>query len=409
MRQRGDVRGRGTGRCRKRLVTSDAVGHAARLRGPAAPPATWSGPITITQGGTYSGSWESTSASTPAVRVATSAPVTITGRVRNLAGGGLIDSPFGTGARVTIDHVSLYGGNGRGIEVENFNSLEVTNCTFDKTSGTYALNPLPGARVYIARNKVRNIQAGAGGKLAHAFQFNRVQGASSFVVEWNEVINTYGQSAEEDGISLYRSAGSTVRNNYLQGGYPASSSMSYTGTGILTDDIGSSSNTFHDNHVVGWTNVGIGITAGSGSVIRNNRVISDGRLDNGVTGVGRATHGHRHLESLQRSRLRKQPRVRQRGRVDGSQPAHTRRLVGSRRGEQRRRREHAAPRSDRQHDRGPGVQPVAREGRRKRHSARRVKPLIDGRHAPPNGVMIAPELALGRLDDSRSWGGRRAS
>ena len=37
----------------------------------------WSGPIVITEGGTYSGNWQSTDAKTPAVTVATTAPVTI--------------------------------------------------------------------------------------------------------------------------------------------------------------------------------------------------------------------------------------------------------------------------------------------------------------------------------------------
>src|SRR5579871_6439709 len=38
---------------------------------------TWSNPITITKGGTYTGNWQSNSASTPAVSIQTSQPVTI--------------------------------------------------------------------------------------------------------------------------------------------------------------------------------------------------------------------------------------------------------------------------------------------------------------------------------------------
>ncbi len=37
----------------------------------------WSGPLTITEGGTYSGNWRSTDPTTPAVTVATTAPVLI--------------------------------------------------------------------------------------------------------------------------------------------------------------------------------------------------------------------------------------------------------------------------------------------------------------------------------------------
>ena len=40
----------------------------------------WSSPIVITEAGTYSGNWRSTDSKTPAVTVATTAPVVIEAR-----------------------------------------------------------------------------------------------------------------------------------------------------------------------------------------------------------------------------------------------------------------------------------------------------------------------------------------
>ena len=60
----------------------------------------WDGPMTITSGGVYTVQVESTS-STPAITIATTQPVTITGRVRNLIGGPLIEAT-GAGA-VQVD------------------------------------------------------------------------------------------------------------------------------------------------------------------------------------------------------------------------------------------------------------------------------------------------------------------
>ena len=58
-------------------------------------PAGFSGPITITAGGTYSGNWMSTSEA-PTIRIETSEPVTIaSSTVANLAGGKLIEARMG--------------------------------------------------------------------------------------------------------------------------------------------------------------------------------------------------------------------------------------------------------------------------------------------------------------------------
>ena len=238
-----------------------------------------SGPITITQGGTYSGNWTSTS-STPAVRISTSQPVTITNStVTNLAGGHLIDVPAATQANVTIDHVTGHGGNGRFVNIEGFKSITIRNCTLDKTGGIYLVSPVAAASVIVTRNRARNIQKGSG--LRQFLQFNNVNTASPDV-SWNEVINVYGQSEVEDNISVYKSSHVTVHDNYIQGAYPRNHTDSYSGSGIMLGDAGGSFNRVHDNQIVDTTNVGIGIVGGQGNRVFNNRIVSDGKLDDGT-------------------------------------------------------------------------------------------------------------------------------
>ena len=60
----------------------------------------WSSPIVITAAGTYSGNWQSTDSKTPAVTVATTAPVVIENSHISSAGG-LIKTSV-AGADVTV-------------------------------------------------------------------------------------------------------------------------------------------------------------------------------------------------------------------------------------------------------------------------------------------------------------------
>ena len=66
----------------------------------------WSGPIVITEGGTYSGNWQSTDAKTPAVTVATTAPVIIeNAHIRSV--GSLIKTTV-AGTNLTVAIVSVW-------------------------------------------------------------------------------------------------------------------------------------------------------------------------------------------------------------------------------------------------------------------------------------------------------------
>jgi hypothetical protein len=69
---------------------------------------TFDGPIQINNGGTYTGNWQSTHASIPAVRINTAAPVTIlNSRLRGP--GDLLDS--GTGSLLTVRQSCFVGTN----------------------------------------------------------------------------------------------------------------------------------------------------------------------------------------------------------------------------------------------------------------------------------------------------------
>lgn len=245
--------------------------------------------ITITAGGTYSGDWVSTN-DVPAVLVSTSEPVTIIdSTVTNVSTDfPLIQAPIGTRVNLTLVRVTGYGGSGRFLEAEGFKSVTVRNCSLFGTGGIYLISPVEAASVKIVRNRVRNIQGGS--TLRQFLQFNRVTTATAEVA-WNEVVNRYGQSDIEDGISVYKSSNVVIHDNYLQGGYPRHYTWAYSGTGIVLADDGGNFNRAYSNQIVDWTNVGVGIVAGHDNSMTNNRVVSDGRLSDGTTDLLAANVG----------------------------------------------------------------------------------------------------------------------
>jgi chitodextrinase len=260
---------------------------------PAPAPTAWSGPITITQGGTYSGSWESTSGSTPAVKIATTSPVTITGRIRNLAGGTLVDAAGGGAVQVTLDHVFAYGGgsyqtSGRFFRAFDFKSITIRNSTIEYTRGIELTYGVAGSSVLITRNRHTNIQGNGESTVGDFVQLREVQNAS-VEISWNEVLNEYNESNPEDIISLFKSANVRVHDNYLQHNSKPGNAYNTSTQGTITldrfDNVGPAC---HDNEI--WNNQmvdtvnGVAIS-GSGSYnnfIHDNRLIQDGKLPNGT-------------------------------------------------------------------------------------------------------------------------------
>ncbi len=102
-------------------------------------------------------------------------------------------------------------------------------------------------------------------------------------VSWNEIVNTFGQSAAEDVISVYQTSFAKIHNNYIRGAYPASASGSFSGSGIMVDAAGSHDNDIYSNQIIETTNAGIGISAGWNNKAHDNRLVFDGKLDDGTT------------------------------------------------------------------------------------------------------------------------------
>lgn len=251
-------------------------------------------PITITQGGTYTGHWCSTN-KTPAVQINTTQAVTIADSAVE-GYGNLIQA--GTGANVTVRNTigkglwttTNCGDNGRMVYVTGGSSVilennEVSTAGLAKVIG--GTNPL----IRIRYNKATNIlgeQVNCGGYLQFV-QFDGVR-SSQAEVAWNQVQNLPDQSRTEDLISLFNSGGTSssapfwVHDNFLWGSYPIpSATAGFSGGGIMVGDQGSNAQyvVVENNQVVGTTNYGVSIVCGKNQVVRNNRVVASGRTPSG--------------------------------------------------------------------------------------------------------------------------------
>jgi hypothetical protein len=279
----------------------------------------WSSPIVINQGGTYSGNWQSTDANTPAVTVATTAPVIIENSHIRSAGSLIKTSVAGTDLTVrnslgmATDAAAKGQPNGVFLEVASPVRLDVENNYIENAQGGVIVHGYAGNRdgqqtIVIRSNRARNMNGllsdGNGGYLpgeganqtqARFIQFDSVQSVPGIDVGWNEVINYPGRSLAGDNIDIYRSGGTAnqpleIHDTYIQGAYPYKAAKdAYTGGGIKTDAKAGDSaqevpafNNIHDNQVVGTTSYGIQFAAGHDNIASNNRVISSGLLADGT-------------------------------------------------------------------------------------------------------------------------------
>jgi hypothetical protein len=279
----------------------------------------WSDPIVITEGGTYSGNWQSTNAKTPAVTVATTAPVTIeNAHIRSV--GSLVKTTV-VGSNLTVRNslgVAVNAAakgqpNGVFLEVTSPARLDVENNYIENAQGGVIVHGYAGNRdgeqsIVIRANRARNMNGllsdgnsgylpaeGSNYSQARFIQFDSVQSVPGIDVGWNEVINYPGQSLVADNIEVYRSSGTPnqpldIHDTYIQGAYPYRAAQdAYTGGGIKTDAKAGDSpqdvpafNSIHDNQVVGTVNYGIQFSSGHNNVAANNRVISSGLLADGT-------------------------------------------------------------------------------------------------------------------------------
>jgi Fibronectin type III domain len=270
---------------------------------------TYSGPITITAGGTYTGNWQSLDPDVPAVRIRTSQPVFIeNSTIRSR--GTLIDA-YGFAADITIRNSRGFGMNpnargehaGRFLDVDGFANVDVENNYMEGTAGIYLYDyrgdHSNSQTVKVLRNQAKNIDGrtsdGAGGyyfdpeeEYVQFFQIDGVRGIRNAEVAWNQVINEPGKSLVEDNINIYKSSGTAddpfrIHDNYIDGGYPFDpvNDTDYSGGGILLSDQGSSFISAFRNQVLNTTNYGVAISSGHDNVFYDNRIFSTGILPNG--------------------------------------------------------------------------------------------------------------------------------
>ena len=278
----------------------------------------WSGPLTITQGGAYSGNWRSTDPNTPAVTIATTAPVVI--QNSHVTGpNDLIADPL-YGNSLTVKNVIGLGVNpnvrsqvnGLFVNAQNPILLDVENCYFENVLFGVYVRGYAGNRdgtqtVTILNNRGRNILGlesdGNNGYLpgetnwhwAHAFQLSEMASVPGIRIAWNEIINYPYQSLVNENINMYDAGGTSsspaeFHDNYIQGAYAYNPVIdSYNGGGWVTDGSGSdtvatasSYNNVYNNQFVGTVNMGIEFSSGHDNAAYNNTVIASGLLPNGT-------------------------------------------------------------------------------------------------------------------------------
>jgi Ricin-type beta-trefoil lectin domain/Bacterial Ig-like domain (group 2) len=278
----------------------------------------WSGPLTITQGGTYSGNWRSTDAETAAVTIATTEPVVIQNSYVT-GPSDLIDDPY-YGNQLAVRNVIGIGvnanvtgqANGVFVDAQNPALLDVEHCYFESVRFGVYVRGYGGNRngtetVTILNNRGRNILGlesdGNHGYLpgeslwqwAHAFQLGNMASVPGIQIAWNEIVNYPFQSLVNENINMFDAGGTAsspavTHDNYIQGAYAYDPAVDfYNGGGFTTDGsvsdtvaTASSFNNVYNNQIVGTVNIGIEFGAGHDNVAYNNRVVSSGLLSNGT-------------------------------------------------------------------------------------------------------------------------------
>ena len=275
----------------------------------------YSGPLVITKGGTYTGNWESKDSEVAAVEVKTSEPVVILNS--NIRGAGYLIKSWGHAVNITVKNSSGYGlaptpwrdykKPRRFLTVNNFKNVVVENCYMESTAGIYVGTRYEGDgstnnTVKIRYNKAKNIDGRIyGGDREHSqfAQFNYRGSLPHAEIAWNEVINEPNKSLVEDNINLSNSRGTSaspirIHNNYIQGAYPyPATETKFSGGGIIADswyqdgmgDPASVATAYvkvYDNQTVNVGNYNFAIAGGNNIEVQNNRGVNSGLFDDGT-------------------------------------------------------------------------------------------------------------------------------
>jgi hypothetical protein len=263
------------------------------------------GPIVITQGGTYSGTWRSDDPKVAAVTIRTNDPVVVRNSHLSSRGDLLVVSGVKTGANVTVENVTGtaldpgVSGQTRGsfLKASNVASLVVKNNTMTGVLFGIKVWSSQPTKLEILNNQATDLEDrasdGNGGFLAkrpamgHFVILNGVSAASGAEIAWNKVVQTIGQTSTEDVINIYESQGTAahpiyVHDNYMEGASSPVYTNHYTGTALITDGAATDGNQptayvdFENNQVVATAGTGVGIAAGHDIQASGNHVVSCG-------------------------------------------------------------------------------------------------------------------------------------
>lgn len=270
-----------------------------------APSVSYSGPLVITQGGTYTGNYRSTDSSVPVITIQTTQPVIIENCI--LAGAGNIIDAKNGGSSLTIRNNRAYGlaqsadntRHGRFAEVNAGRSVTIEHNYFEQTTGIdiyrWGGNGTAQQTLTVRYNSAKNMDGryrNGGGTFCNFIGMNGAIGMVGAEIAWNQIINLPNQSYVEDNVNFYNSGGTAsssvqVHDNYIFGSYPpTATASSHTGTGFITDGDPSSSPSayiqMYNNQVVSTCGAGMNIAAGHHITYRDNRIISAGLMADGT-------------------------------------------------------------------------------------------------------------------------------
>lgn len=253
------------------------------------------GPVTITQGGKYSGCWASTNPATPAVTIATTQPVWIDHALIIHAGFGIFAQAT-VGTNLTVTHSRLLATDpGTPTNQYAIYLLEPGTLLFDHnelTNGHGLLvngDNLLTLQLKVRFNDYRNIGRWGATELVGAVHFDKILASlTGAEIAWNRVRNQYGRSVCEDVIGIVASNGASgrpidIHHNLIDGSYPPSGDgAGFTGGGVDLGDVAGSWQLAHHNTILRITNNGLMIPAGTDLEHHSNQVVTSGIADDGT-------------------------------------------------------------------------------------------------------------------------------
>ena len=268
-------------------------------------PSSYSAPIKITQGGTYSGNWQSTDMSIPAITVQTSSPVIIENC--HLSHNGNAIEAAVPNTRVTVRNCYFHGrppnvdnkARGGGLLMPYFANLVVEHDSFENTATPvqayfYQGDATAQETLVVRYNKVRNINGTFRDGIGREYQnfvaiqnFVQAEGNPRFgEIAWNDVYNEPFKSSCEDLINFYMAGGRSdswfkVHDNFMSGAFhPNPHDDDGSAAGIQIDGPDNNRSAYieaYDNSISQVLNGGMGAAAGSHIYMHGNRIVSSSK------------------------------------------------------------------------------------------------------------------------------------